>query len=845
MTYVLPLESVDRTLVEQVGGKAANLGELMAFGVRVPAGVCLTTLAYQERSAEDEISEAAREELLGAAASLRFPLAVRSSATSEDSAEASFAGQYQTVLGVASKDELAKAVQTCWKSAATNAVASYQKDREVSSSGFAMAIVVQEMVQATVAGVLFTAHPVSNELGQCVINANYGLGESVVQGLTEPDTFVVDKASGEVLEETIGRKQTAISAADAGVAEWTPSAEEQARASLSATQLQTLVKAGGEIERSFDIPSDIEWAFDGDDLFILQARPITTVAETYYTKLLDDWADQRNLTAEPDAVWARGTPLSGLRVTPLYYSEMSPFFSDMFARLAALRGREPGARKNFRYFRGWSYVNIAFGSDLAPANPEPPGFLRRTWPDLRLALRHPRSYAFWRAASRYYALRDDVWLPGIARRRPNYPTAHVEEIRAFVEYLEVQRRDRSVLAATAVGYAEPFLSLLAQLVDRWAGGDGQDQTATLTTGLPGSQTHDENVELWRLTQLASRQAAVREAIVEGRFADLADVPDSGELLEELGRFQARHAHRGSVDRDLMQPRWGDDHDLILQQVRTMLRLGEQGDPVAAHERAAARREAAEVDVRERVRGGLFGRARWALFHWVMRATQRYWIYRDNQRHTFDHYFYELRCAYRALGERLAGEGALAKPDDVFFVGKHELYAQIDGSLTREHLQERADWRRDWWHEVSQSEPPALLQGDAPFVAEETGAQLASIEGADLIGTPGSPGKAIGPVRVVRALSELSDVRPGDVLVAPAIDPAWTPVFSVISAVVSEEGGVLSHATVLGREYGLPVVVGVAGATALQTGQLTEVDGSAGTVRILGSDLEPVSAGSEP
>ena len=180
MPYVLPLESVDRTLVQQVGGKAANLGELMAFGVRVPAGVCLTTQAYQERSAEDEISEAAQAELLGAAASLRFPLAVRSSATSEDSAEASFAGQYQTVLGVASKDELAKAVQTCWKSAATNAVVSYQKDREVSSSGFAMAIVVQEMVQATVAGVLFTAHPVTNELGQCVINANYGLGESVV-----------------------------------------------------------------------------------------------------------------------------------------------------------------------------------------------------------------------------------------------------------------------------------------------------------------------------------------------------------------------------------------------------------------------------------------------------------------------------------------------------------------------------------------------------------------------------------------------------------------------------------------------------------------------------------------
>ncbi len=263
----------------------------------------------------------------------------------------------------------------------------------------------------------------------------------------------------------------------------------------------------------------------------------------------------------------------------------------------------------------------------------------------------------------------------------------------------------------------------------------------------------------------------------------------------------------------------------------LLKLGKDSDPEAAHGRAAARRLGRERELVAQLRKHRFGSVRAGVFMKVLRVTQRYVMHRDNQRHTFEPYFLNLRLAYQAIGERLRERGALDSVDHVFFLGKHEIYAHADGELSDAKLLGRARWRREWWERVTGQEPPARLRGNRPHEP------LAVGSAADLQGAPGAPGVATGPVRKVASLEELNRVQPGEIVVTYAIDPAWTPVFAIIAGAISVEGGMLAHAAVLGREYGLPVVLGVREAVArLKDGDVVRIDGTLGSVTIMTEEL---------
>jgi pyruvate,water dikinase len=761
---------------------------------------------------------------------MRTPVAVRSSSPSEDRADASFAGQYDTILGVRTPEALIEALERCWRSASSAAATAY-RTAQGDEGGVEMAVLVQELVPATAAGVLFTIHPVTERTDQMVVNSNFGFGESVVSGRAEPDTFVIDKATGAAAETVLGAKRVTSELTEQGVVEVPAQDGRQATPSLSANQLRQLADAARRLEDWFDFPMDAEFAFEGDTLHMLQARPVTTGGGAYFTGLLDQWVRDRGLETDPEAIWARGSPLSGMPVTPLYYSEMAAFFSDMFPEVAGLHGATAGKRRSVRYYNGYSYSDVTFASRADPGGAlKPIGFFSEAWrSNLAIAARYPSTLSFWANIDHYYQKWHDEWLPGLDLHRPDYAHAQPGQIRSFIEYVETQRRERSIVAALGVGYAGDYLGLLVHLVERWAPGADPDTVGVLTSGLSESLTHDENLDLWRLAKSAEARPAVRDVILRSEYSSIASVSGGPDFLSELGAFQAKRPHRGCSDRDLYQPRWGDDAALLLNQIGAILRLGELADPAVAHARTALRRRKRELEILEQVGRGRLGALRVAIFEGVLRAAQRYWMQRDNQRHTFDHYFWELRCAYRALGARLAQSGALEDAKDVFFAGKTELYAHLDGALSAARLRARAAWRRPWWEKVSQQEPPPFLKGNQPH---DPGFAAEAGEG-DLSGTGGAPGVVTGPVRHVRTLAELGSVGPGDILVTHAIDPAWTPVFGIIGGVISEEGGMLSHATVLGREYGLPVVIGARGATSLLTdGDLVRINGTTGVVMIV-------------
>tara|TARA_R110000782_G_scaffold270464_1_gene371420 strand:+ start:8913 stop:11435 length:2523 start_codon:yes stop_codon:yes gene_type:complete len=826
MSSIIFLSEATPAMADTIGNKAASLAELRLAGLNVPKGYSIPVEYYREWRSKGEMGHRARDAILAAFENLRAPVAVRSSSPAEDRADASFAGQYETILGVRTPEQLLEAVVRCWASAFSEAAIAYRREHGTPLDAD-MAVLVQELVPATSAGVLFTQHPVTDRIDQVVINANFGLGDSVVSGKADPDTFILDKESGQTVDVREGSKKTMTTMLPDGVEDRETPASLLGTRSLSNSQLAQLADVARKLEAHYDQPIDAEWAFENDTLHMLQARPITTGRQMFYTQFLDAWAKERGLADDPDAIWTRGSPISSLPTSPLYYSEMAAFFSDMFPAIAELHGGKAPKRKEFRYVDGFTYTNREFSSTADPAGTvQPTGLLSPQWRStLKLSLKHPRTLAVWSNIDRYYKNWAEKWGPEIEANRPDYARAKPEEIRPFIERLEDQRRARSMYAACGVGFASDLLGLLQYLLLRWAPDASEDAIGLLTSGVPGSLTHQENMEVWRLADLIRSNERVGEVLIDGRFDDLNEMPEARPFLAEVDKLRVKRPHRGCSDRDLNQKRWGDTRDALLAQISNMIRLGAGADPDAAHDRTAARRKTLEHSLLEHISRGPLGAVRAKAFRVVLKATQRYWMHRDNQRHTFDRYFYELRCAYRAIGRRLNEAGILPDPDAIFFLGKREIYDFLDKKLSAERLRNRAAWREEWWRAATTKEPAPCLKGNQPH---DLGFVMP--EGCDLAGIGGAPGQATGPVRLVHNMRELSEVKPGEIIVTQAIDPAWTPVFGIVGGVISEEGGMLSHATVLGREYGLPVVIGALGATTLlQTGEIVMVNGSAGTV----------------
>ncbi|MFD0596598.1 PEP/pyruvate-binding domain-containing protein [Catellatospora coxensis] len=311
---VLDFADIDAGMLAVVGGKAGNLGVLTRAGLPVPPGLCLTTEAYRvvaDTAHLDEIHAAlartaptdvpalialagrAREALLaapipaGIAAAVAagygrlgagVPVAVRSSATAEDLPFASFAGQQDTYLNIIGEDAVVDAVRRCWASLWTDRAVVYRATNGIDNRTVRLAVVVQRMVDSAVAGVLFTANPVTGRRRQAVIDASPGLGEAVVSGAVNPDHFVVDTANATILDRRLGDKRLAIRSLPGGGTEHVSLPAGGDTACVTDAQVLALAALGDRVEAHYGAPQDTEWAIDGDGaLWLTQARPITTL----------------------------------------------------------------------------------------------------------------------------------------------------------------------------------------------------------------------------------------------------------------------------------------------------------------------------------------------------------------------------------------------------------------------------------------------------------------------------------------------------------------------------------------------------------------------------------------
>ncbi|MEO3931769.1 PEP/pyruvate-binding domain-containing protein [Micrococcaceae bacterium Sec7.4] len=900
---VLALELAGTELLPDVGGKAANLGELIRAGLPVPAGFCLTTRAYRRATsgagldlvhadlaatAPDDLprlaglAAAARRAVLAAdmpadiATAVRnsytalgtdVPVAVRSSATAEDLPFASFAGQQDTFLNVVGVESVLAAVRQCWASLWTDRAVSYRATHGIAPSTVSLAVVVQRMVDAAVAGVLFTANPVTGRRREAVIDASPGLGEAVVSGAVNPDHFVVDSATRRILERRIGSKGLAIRPLPGGGTERIDQPGAGSQPCLDNAQILALELLGRRAAVHFGAPQDLEWAIDGGGAaWLTQSRPITTLYPL----------PERQRVLAGTRVYLCFSLAQGLTrpLTPMGLAAFRLIASSV-ARAAHFEvpaphdGPPPYVQAGQRLFFDLTPVlRSAIGRAIVPRvfdvmEARSAAVLRGLFDDPRFSV---TSRSPWRVLRHVGPVAARARVPESLLRALLRPEAALRRADRFGERFRaalvvpagstaVQRLDHverilgqelfpvvpNILPLPALGFA--LLAAAGRLLGPVA---GPGSLQPVLRGLPNNVTTEMDLALWQLAaaiRADAESAAVFDgAVFDGAAFDSAAFDDAGvpELVRRyrarglpavvqsgLAGFLGRYGHRAVAEIDVGMPRWSDDPAHIFGVLANYLRLDDPGQAPDRQFSKAARDAESQVE-RLSAAAAERSRLRGALVRAALKRTRMFAGLRELPKYHIVEALAAVRGQLQAIGTDLAAAGRITEADDVFFLDLVEVRDGLSGTALHTVVAQR---REAYAQELGRRHIPRVLLSDGT----EPEAVQAGAAGTDagtpgvLTGAPASAGTVTAAARVILE-PQGAHLEPGEILVAPSTDPGWTPLFLTAGGLVMEMGGPNSHGAVVAREYGIPAVVGVPDATSLiVTGDRITVDGAAGTV----------------
>ncbi|MBG6066843.1 PEP/pyruvate-binding domain-containing protein [Micromonospora ureilytica] len=798
--HVIALSEVTATMTALVGGKAAGLGELIRHGEHVPDGFCLTTEAHR-LGVIPTAEVVAAYERLGAG-----PVAVRSSATAEDLPDASFAGQQDTVLDVTGTVELIAAIEKCWDSLHAYRATAYREAHGIDHQTVRMAVVVQRMVAPAVAGVLFTANPLTGRRDEMAVDAAPGLGTTVVDGAAAVDHYVLDDAA------------------------------RPAAGCLTSAQLARLRATGERLQAHFGCPQDVEWAIDADDvLWLLQSRPITSLFP----------APPRSGKPLPRVYLEFGHVQGMLQpVTPMGMSTLRAQIAAMLAALGVrveivdIGGRLYGdltdlARDRSSRKRLVKLLAVDFG-------PRAQAVMRHVLADPRFA---PTSGGARRggapgAASLRTAGRAVVGIlralarPEAARNRMfeaieqmRVRAAAPADLRTAADRLRfVQARDADDSADAIMWPIVAGMLATALPTALLKGVAGPDEIHAVLGGMPHNVTIEMDLALWRLAQGAGDH---RQLLLDTPPAELAARYLRGTLPEiGMAAFLDVYGHRGVAEVDLGVPRWAEDPTPVFAAVANYLRVTDpQQGPDQRFQRAASAAETALRDLVARARRRRPVRGRMAGF--LLRRARSLAGLREAGKFAGLYPLRETRRQLLLIGADLHGSGLLDQPDDIMFLTLDEVHTAVHqgvdlrGAVTARRAVHRRELRR-------RTVPVALLSDGTDVESVLPGVSAGD---GTLTGVGASAGRVTGPARVVHDPGT-AHVEPGDVLVAATTDPGWTPLFLTAAALVTETGAIMAHGPTVAREYGIPAVICVPDATrTITTGQLVTVDGGVGTVTL--------------
>jgi pyruvate,water dikinase len=863
--YVRQLSAIRLQDVPQVGGKAASLGELISLGVAVPSGFCITVSAYEsfvKSTGLDEIlggdpklldvdDDAQLDQHTGRIRSLfraeavpavvakelarayetlgTEAVAVRSSATTEDLAEASFAGQHETYLNVRDAAALLEALVGCWASLWKPRAVRYRVHNGFSVDGAGMAVVVQKMISPRAAGVLYTADPISGERGRLVISSSYGLGEAVVSGQVTPDTFHVRKEGQEIVVRAISRKASkSVAAVGGGTKEQAVERGEADAPSISDEEVIEVAKLGVKVEDHYGSPLDIEWGIDSDGVHLLQARPLTALPDPPEEDLWEN--------PVPGARWRRNW-----RVGEWLSDPVTPLFSTLLLPVLVAGREEQGFNhlgwdlpKTFEMARPW--YCIVNGFFFTRSDPPFRGEAPNTDLAARAAILTERKPAYLLWQEKHLS----AWLKRLETfRKVDLAAAKWNEILSLIDEVAMDAGEFWYLQAP-IGYGFEEMFFHGFYEERFDEQQRPHYTAFFS-GYDSLALKGQRM-LYGLAQQARTRPHIRKLIQEESPADvLASLPtmDGGEqVLSGLREYWRDYGHQ-IFSFDWHFPTLGEQPELTISLLRSYLDP-EVPDPAVMLARKRRDREQAMAYIDGAT-------SEWTsedvdAFRGLLEWHQLCAGIREDIAFHQQKLWPIMRAAVAEFGKRLAGDGRLPSADLVSFLHKEEL-VDASGSpastvpvhdLSSVALARQAEWEQ----RRALSPPDRIPPSTDPSWGEGVGLRIRDYgahdgeEGRYLTGHGASPGKVTARARVVDDPSDFGLFQRGEILVTISAGPGWTPLFSLASAVVTEVGGGASHSSMVAREYGIPAVMGTGVATReIETGQTITVDGTLGTVHL--------------
>ena len=880
MKYVLYFNEISKKDLMLAGGKGANLGELFNNEFPVPSGFCITTDAYKLIVKDEElrelikklknlktddiesiasigseirnkikglpVSEAVKIAVYGALNNIGADdfYAVRSSATAEDLPGTSFAGQQDTCLNIKGYENLMAAVQDCWASLFTDRAISYRIKNGFDHEHVALSVVIQKMILSEASGIMFTADPITGNRNILNIDAGFGLGEALVSGLVTPDFYQVSDSM--IVNKQISRKEIGIFPEETGgTLKRNIEAGEKDRQVLSDGQITELAEIGSNIQKLFGSPQDIEWALYKGVFYILQSRPVTSLypVPTPRDNGKHVFFSFGHLQMMTNAM--KPLALSIFETTRIFdkpksndsisvqYDAGGRLFLDLsyFLNIKQIKRKIPGVLKYVDEQACLSIQELINRGDVFADNEKfKKKALRFLIPvlekiGLNIYLRNSDKTKI--RAKKFFDSTYEKWEKDI---NSSHNVEKMKKIRWYV------RGMLNYLFSNAIQYPAPGIVVMPKIkkicTECFGEAKMQELTAKLNMSLENNVTSEMMMKIYDIAELARNNkmllAVLKETNNEKFWNDIERVQDSERFVEELKKFMSKYGMRCAGEIDITVKRWRDTPAELVPFIISHIQTSKVNEHHEKFEEGRLAAENAKTEIILGVKNKL-GKAEAKKIEKYIKVYRNLMGFRESPKYFIIKFFGLIRETVMEEAVKLEEENVLLDKEDVFYFSLDEIIEILIGNYNGD-IKETVVKRKAEYKTYLKMTPPRVMTSDGEIITGKLKNSKAP-DGA-LNGTAASAGIIEGIAKVVLKVSE-ADLKEGEILVAPFTDPAWTPLFNSAKALVTEVGGMMTHGSVIAREYGIPAVVGVNDAVKIiKTGDRIRVNGTEGYVEIL-------------
>ncbi|MEH1947046.1 MAG: phosphoenolpyruvate synthase [Nostoc sp.] len=867
-SFVLCFQDIDKTKLKLVGGKGANLGELTKIeGIRVPDGFCISTEAFkriieetssinelldrlshllvEDRDKIGELSGEIRsfiegitipqdinEEIAPLLSQLgeKNAYAVRSSATAEDLPTASFAGQHDTYLNIIGKEAIYQHISKCWASLFTERAVIYRLQNGFDHRKVHLSVVVQKMVFPQVAGILFTADPVTSNRKVLSIDASFGLGEAMVRGIVNTDIYKV--CNGKVIDKKISTKKLAIYALkDGGTKEQEIDPEQQNWQALTDEQILQLERIGRTIEAHFGSPQDIEWCLVDDTFYIVQSRPITTLYPIPETSDRENhvFVSVGHNQMMTDAMKPLGLSFFLLMTHAPMHTAGGRLFVDVTATLASPASRE-------------TVLNVTLGKsdplmkDALTTILERGDFIK-SLPDDRSSSKSGkgRSPADFQTLNDY----DPAIVADLIQQSQTSTDALKQTIQTksgadlFDFILEdIQQLKKTNADSQSFGVLMTGMnasSWINEKMNEWLG--EKNAADTLSQSAPNNITSEMGLALLDVADAIRLYPEVIEhlqQVKEDNFlGELVKLEGGQEAQNAIATFLHKYGMRCVGEIDLTRTRWSENPTTLVPMILSNIKNFEPGESERKFEQGQRSALKKEQELLERLKQLPDGEQKSEETKRMIRLIRNFIGYREYPKYGIVNRYFVYKKALLKEAEQLTQANVIHEKEDIYYLTFEELRSVV---RTNQLDYQIISKRKDEYKLFEKLTPPRVITSDGEIIAGRY--KRENLPAEAIVGLAVSSGVIEGRARVILNMED-ADLEDGDILVTSFTDPSWTPLFVSIKGLVTEVGGLMTHGAVIAREYGISAVVGVENATKLiEDGQRIRVNGTQGYVEIL-------------